>query len=91
MGGRSDGLGGNVKLGVIGIAVKVETVVAYDVSKGKHVEDEEEGAKHRTLGNTLGDWGCVGLGFVYADELVAVGEVRFEPGKGGASDVKGGF
>jgi len=37
------------------------------------------------------DWGCVGVGFIDADELVAVGEVRFERGEGSASDTEGGL
>ena len=41
--------------------------------------------------DTLGDWGCAGLRFVDVDELVTVCEVRFEPGEGSASDVKGGL
>lgn len=76
-------------MGIISIAVKLETMTADDVTKGKHVEDEEEGAQHRTLGDTLGDEGCVGFAVVDADELVTVGEVRFEPGEGSASDVEG--
>jgi len=44
--------------------------VAYDVTKRK-----QEGTEHRTLGNTLRDWGCVRVGFIDADELVAVREV----------------
>jgi len=32
-----------------------------DVGKGKDVNDEEEGTKHRTLGDTLGDWGGGGF------------------------------
>ena len=37
----ADGLGGDVKLDVVGIAVEVKTVVMYDIDKGEHVEDEE--------------------------------------------------
>jgi len=49
--------------------------MADEVTKGKRAADEEEGTEHRTLGNTLRDWGCVGVGFIDADELVAVREV----------------
>lgn len=61
------------------------------MTKGKHVEDEEEGTEHQTLGDTLRNWGCIGVGFIDANELVAVGEVRFEPEEGSASDAEGGL
>jgi len=38
VGNVCDGFGGNVKLCVVGVAVKVETVVAYDVANGEQVE-----------------------------------------------------
>ncbi|CAB1441576.1 unnamed protein product [Pleuronectes platessa] len=41
-------------------------------------ENKEEMAKYRTLGDTLGDWGRVGVGFIDANELMAVREVGFE-------------
>ena len=53
----------------------METMAADDVTKGKHVEVEEEGAKHRTLGDTLGDKDSVGFAVVNVDVLVSVGEV----------------
>lgn len=62
-------------MGVVSIAVKLETMVADDVSKGKHIEDEKEGAKHRSLGDTLGDVGCAGFAVVDVDVLVSVGKV----------------
>lgn len=37
--------GRNVELGVVGITVEMEAMLGHDVSKGKHVEDEE-GTKH---------------------------------------------
>lgn len=43
--GRSDGFG-NVKLGVIAVAVKVESMATDDVTKWEHVESEEDGAKN---------------------------------------------
>lgn len=44
--GGSDGGTGEVKLGVIGIAVKAEAVTAEYLTKGEHIEDEEEGAEY---------------------------------------------
>ena len=46
MTGSSDGFDGDIELGVIGIAVGIETMVTYDVTKGEHVKDKEEGTKH---------------------------------------------
>lgn len=37
VGGRGDGFSGDVELNIIGIAVKVETMVANDIAKGKQV------------------------------------------------------
>lgn len=42
--------GGDVELGVIVIAVEIETAVAYDVTKGKHVREKEEGGQALSLG-----------------------------------------
>lgn len=64
VGGGGDGFGGDVELGVVSVEVEVENMVAYDVAKGEQVEDEAEGAEKWTLGDTLIDWGFVGLGFV---------------------------
>ena len=36
------------------VAAEVETMTTYDVTKGEYVEDEQERAKHRALGDTLG-------------------------------------
>lgn len=41
-----DGFGGDVDLSVVSIAVKVKSMAADDVTKWKHVEDEEDGTKH---------------------------------------------
>ena len=40
--GSGDGFGGDVDLDVVSVAVKVETMVVYDVDKGQHVQDEVE-------------------------------------------------
>ena len=37
---RGDGGSGNVKLDVIGVAVKAESMTTYDVAEGKQVKDE---------------------------------------------------
>ena len=39
------GFGGDVYLGVIGVAVEVQGELAEDVTKGEEVADEEEGAE----------------------------------------------
>lgn len=44
--GRCDGIIRNEKQGIVGEAVKLYSVVVYNVVKRQHVEDEEEGAKH---------------------------------------------
>ena len=43
---RSDRFGVYVKLGIVGIAVEVESMAADDVSKWKYIEDEKYGAKN---------------------------------------------
>lgn len=37
------------------------------------------------------DWGCIGVGFIEADELLVVREVCFERREGSASVTKGGL
>lgn len=66
------GRGGNVKLNVIGVTVKTETMTTDDVTEGKDVEDEEERTKHRTLGNTLWQGGYGGGAAVDVDELLSI-------------------
>lgn len=41
-----DGFKGNVEWDVIGVAVEVETMMVFDLTKGEHVEDEWERTKH---------------------------------------------
>ena len=52
-GSVGDGFGGDVKLDVVGVAVKLESIMMDDFAKGEHVEDEEEGTKYRSLGDAL--------------------------------------
>ena len=72
MGDRGDGLGGEVELGVVSVTVKIETMTTDDLSKGKDVDDEEEGTKHGTLGDTVGHWGGGGFTVIYGNELMSV-------------------
>lgn len=46
---QDDGFSGNVKLDVIGIAVEVETMLTYVVTKGEQVEDAQERAKQQAM------------------------------------------
>lgn len=41
MSGISNGFDGDIELGVVGITVKLEAKLAYDVTKGKYVLEEE--------------------------------------------------
>ena len=47
------GVGGDVQLDIVGVTVKMESMLTDDLAKGEDVEDEEEGTKHRPLGDTL--------------------------------------
>ena len=38
---------------IIGVAVEVKTMFAYDISEWQDVKDEKERTKHRTLGDAL--------------------------------------
>ena len=62
-----------------------------DLTSGKHAENEKEGTKHRTLGDTMGNRGCAGSAVINRNVMVSVREVRFKPGEGSAGDTKGGF
>ena len=66
---------------VIGVAVKLMVVATNYFAKGEHVEDEAEGAKHRTLGDALGQRSGGGGAVVDVDKLMSVGEVGFQPGE----------
>lgn len=54
-------------------------MVANDLTEGKHIDYEEEGAEDRTLGDTMGDWRGVGFMVIDGDEVVTIGEIRGEP------------
>lgn len=51
--GGGDGFCGDVQLDIINIGVKLQAVVTDNISKWKHVEDEEECIKHHHLEATL--------------------------------------
>ena len=69
------GVGAEVDLGVVGIAVEVQVEVAEDLTKGENVDDEKEGTEYRALGNTLCDRGCGRGAVIEGDEMRSVGEV----------------
>ena len=73
---------------VIGVAVKLKVLATNDFAKGEHVEDEEEGAKHRTLGDALGQRSRGGGAVVDIDKLMSVAEVGFQPGECSVGDVE---
>ena len=89
MGGSSNCFGGEVKLGVVGVAVKMEAMAAEDLTKGEDVDYEKERAKHRALGDTVGDRGYDGFAIVYGEELMSVRKVGCEPGESSTSNSKG--
>lgn len=62
-------------MGIIGIAMKMESMVTDDLTEGKHINGEEEGAKHGTLGNTIVGRGGVGVAVINRDKMVTVREV----------------
>ena len=78
----SDGFGGEVQLGVVGVGVELKSVVAEDLTKWEDVYDEEEGTEYRALGDTVGNWGGGGVAVIDGDELLSIGEVGCQPGKG---------
>ena len=88
VGDWGDGLAGEAELGVVSVAVEIETMTTDDLSKGKDVNDKEEGTKHGTLGDTVGDWGGGGFTVIYGNELMSVWEIWGEPGEGSASYTK---
>ena len=74
-----DGFGGEIELGVVGVAVKVQIEIADDVTKGKDIADEKKGTEDRTLRNAVRDRGEGGGVAREGDELLSVGEVGGEP------------
>ena len=67
--GSGDGFGGDVDVDAASVAVKAETMPAYDAAKRQHVQDEEEWTKHQNLGNALGQRSSGGGAVVDVDEL----------------------
>jgi len=62
-------------LGVVGVAVEVETVTTDDLSKGKDVDDEEEGTEHGPLRDIVRDRGGGEVTVVYGNELMSICEL----------------
>lgn len=73
MSGGGDGFSGAVELDVIGTGVEAGTMAPYEVTKGEHVEDEQERAEYRALGDAL--WSGGGGAVVDVGELWSVGEL----------------
>ena len=71
--------------------MKLEAIAAEDLSRWEHVEDEEKGTKHRTLGYAMGDRNYSRFAVVTLNELMSVSEVGLGPGEGSSSNTKGGF
>lgn len=46
VGGRCDGISGDVELDVVSVAVEQKTVLADDVTEEKQVQNEEKGTKY---------------------------------------------
>lgn len=66
---------------VIGMTVELQAMMTDNLSKGKHIEDEDEWTKHQSLGDTLRQGSVSGDAVIYADELLPVGEVGVNPGQ----------
>ena len=52
--------------------MEVETMFANYLTKGEHVDGEEEGSKHRALRHALVDWSWGGTGVSNGDKLFPV-------------------
>lgn len=50
---QGDRDGGDGKLDILAVAVKMEVATKDDLTEEKKVEDEEERTEHRSLGHTL--------------------------------------
>jgi len=68
--------------------MKAETVVADDLTKGEHVDGEEEGSQHRALRYAMVDWGRGGTGVSDGDKLFSVCEVELKPGESRTGEAK---
>ena len=60
-------------MSIISIRMEVETMSANYLTKGEHVDGEEEGSRHRPLRHTLVDWSWGGT---YFGHSVAVADVN---------------
>lgn len=48
-------------MGIIGTTEKIKSKMANVLAEREHVDYEQEGSKHQTLGNPMADRGGVGL------------------------------
>ena len=51
------------------------------LTKGEHVDGEEEGSKHRALRHALVDWSWGGTGVSNGDKLFHVCQIGLQPGE----------
>ena len=51
---------------------EVETMLANNLTKGEHIDGEEQGSKHRALRHALVDWSWGGTGVSNDDKLFPV-------------------
>lgn len=84
------GFTGDVELGVIRIAMKMNVVFPEDVTKGEKIDQKKHGAKNRTLRNTRSDREGMRDEGLQLNKLGAVGKVGTEPGEGNTSDANDG-
>ena len=64
---------------------------ADDTAQGEHIQGEQQGAEHRALGDTTGDW--LGLRFCSSqgNAFSPISEVGLEPVQGGVGEADGGL
>lgn len=74
-GGRGSGSDLDVELCVVGIAMELYSMPAYDMTEGKHVNGEEGWTKNRAMGDSTGNSVVAGLGITQGYELSPSSEV----------------
>jgi len=60
----------------------VDVESAKDLTKGKEIDDEQDRAEYRALGNSRGEGRWLGCEGFQLDELSAAREIRFKPVQG---------
>lgn len=63
---------GEVKLCIIGVAVKIDSKMTENIAKRLNIDDKKQWPQHRSLRNTMGDCGSCGCDFISLDELFSV-------------------